>query len=122
MPNPSLSYGKCSCASPYLLQGSDGGALPSIVGVPVHVENLLPIHRHDPRQNTFLDNAVDKSTFTVMSFTTFLQTECTFISMKWDVSVLRVSVQKRTEGGCTREGLHEQRRRACASRCAVNII
>lgn len=40
----------------YLLQRGDGRALPAIVGVPVHVEDLLSIHRHDPRQDAFLGN------------------------------------------------------------------
>lgn len=38
----------------YLFQRGDGGALSTIVGVSVHVQNLFPIHRHDPRQNAFL--------------------------------------------------------------------
>ena len=38
----------------YLLQGGDGGALATIVGVPVHVQNLFPVHRHDPGQDAFL--------------------------------------------------------------------
>lgn len=40
--------------APYLLQGGDGGALAPIVGVPVHMQHLLPIHGHDTRQDTFL--------------------------------------------------------------------
>lgn len=53
----------------YLLQGSDGRALPTIVGVPVHVQNLFPIHRHDPRKNAFLpktrlDTKIHQSTQT----------------------------------------------------------
>lgn len=38
----------------YLFQRSNGGALATIVGVPVHVQNLFPIHGHDPGQNAFL--------------------------------------------------------------------
>lgn len=39
----------------YILQRSDGGTIPSIVRVPVHVQNLLPLHWHDPRQDAFLE-------------------------------------------------------------------
>lgn len=42
------------CCPPYLFQRCNGRAFPTIVGVPVHVQNLFPIHRHDPRQNAFL--------------------------------------------------------------------
>lgn len=38
----------------YLLQGGDGGALATVVRVPVHVQNLFPVHRHDPGQDAFL--------------------------------------------------------------------
>lgn len=38
----------------YILQRGDGGALSSVVRVPVHVQDLLPLHRHDPRQDAFL--------------------------------------------------------------------
>lgn len=42
----------------YLFQRGDGGALSAVVGVPVHVQNLFPIHRHDPGQNAFLHNII----------------------------------------------------------------
>lgn len=42
------------CVFLYLLQRGDGGALASIVGVPVHVQDLFPVHGHDPGQNAFL--------------------------------------------------------------------
>lgn len=42
----------------YLFQRGDGGALSAVVGVPVHVQNLFPIHRHDPGQNAFLHDII----------------------------------------------------------------
>lgn len=38
----------------YLLKGCDRRALTPIVGVSVHVQHLLSIHRHDARQDAFL--------------------------------------------------------------------
>lgn len=40
----------------YLLQRRDRGALSPVVWVPIHVQNLLPIHRHDPGENALLPN------------------------------------------------------------------
>lgn len=39
----------------YILQRGDGGTIPSIVRVPVHVQHLLPLHGHDPGQDAFLE-------------------------------------------------------------------
>lgn len=45
----------------YILQRGDGGTIPSIVGVPVHVQHLLPLHGHDPGQDAFLEETYECS-------------------------------------------------------------
>lgn len=32
----------------HILERGDGGALSTVVRVPVHVQDLLSLHRHDP--------------------------------------------------------------------------
>lgn len=49
----------------YILQRGDGGALPAIVRVPVHVQHLLPLHGHDPRQDAFLQETQQSSVNTI---------------------------------------------------------
>lgn len=39
---------------PHLLQGCDRGTFTTVVWISVHMQNFLPIHGHDPRENTFL--------------------------------------------------------------------
>lgn len=46
---------KIAVKHPHLLQGCDGGTFTPIIWIPVHMQDFLPVHGHDPREDAFLD-------------------------------------------------------------------